>query len=224
MKKTRKIISAIISIVSTVILVISLATIVYSLFFRKDSKVTFIGNVAMVRVVSGSMSPTIETDQYVLISKVDASELAVGDIITFVSSDPLLKGNLNTHRIYAINGDGTFVTKGDNSKTNPVPDSTPVAKEDIVGKYVMTLVVTGAILGFMSSPAGFLTCIIVPMLAIVIVSARDVVVALSHKKEVAGEAKNDGGDSEDEKVRLMIEKMKKSGELESIIKEKKKEE
>lgn len=220
MGKAKKTISTIISVLSIIILVVSVITILYSLFNRSEKDVTFIGNFAVVKVISGSMSPTIEENQYIVIEKVDPNDLKKDDIITFVSSDPLIKGMLNTHRIYAINSDGTFVTKGDNPRTNPSPDTAPVSKENVIGRYTMTLTVIGAILGFISSPTGFITFIIIPMGIIMISSARDLLSALSRKKKLSSAEEAEAQPlSEEEKIKLMIEKMKESGELDQIVKE-----
>ncbi|MBP5593282.1 MAG: signal peptidase I [Clostridia bacterium] len=221
MGKAKKTISTIISVLSIIILVVSVITILYSLFNRSEKEVTFIGNFAVVKVISGSMSPTIEENQYIVIEKVDPNDLKKDDIITFVSSDPLIKGMLNTHRIYAINSDGTFVTKGDNPRTNPSPDTAPVSKENVIGRYTMTLTVIGAILGFISSPTGFITFIIIPMGIIMISSARDLLSALSRKKKLSSAEEEAEAQplSEEEKIKLMIEKMKESGELDQIVKE-----
>ena len=74
MGKAKKTISTIISVLSIIILVVSVITILYSLFNRSEKDVTFIGNFAVVKVISGSMSPTIEESQYIVIEKVDPND------------------------------------------------------------------------------------------------------------------------------------------------------
>ena len=84
-------------------------------------------------IASGSMSPTIEIGDIVVVDKYycdNPKELAVGDIIVFK-----IKDTLYTHRIIKSiekNGKYYFRTKGD-YKDN-AEDTWIVLKEDIVGK------------------------------------------------------------------------------------------
>jgi signal peptidase I len=71
-------------------------------------------------VLTGSMTPTMPVGSLVLTQRVDASEVAVGDVITF--NDPRQPGREVTHRVAAIEStpDGpVIVTKGD---ANADPD------------------------------------------------------------------------------------------------------
>jgi signal peptidase I len=69
-------------------------------------------------VLSGSMSPTIETGDVAVTRTVDARTVEVGEIITF--SDPTRHGELVTHRVVDIerhdDGKLAFTTKGDANK------------------------------------------------------------------------------------------------------------
>lgn len=95
----------------------------------------------MLHVVSGSMEPAIESGSYIIIKETSLSELAVGDVITFVSEEPAIYGMYNTHRIYDIckdtySGETLYITKGDAYEE---PDSYVVSGDQIVGKMVKIL-------------------------------------------------------------------------------------
>ncbi len=78
-------------------------------------------------VLSGSMEPAFPVGSIIYYSKVDPSELKVGDVITF---RPNGGENMVTHRIHSIQ-DNKFETKGDaNSAVDPVL----LEYQDIVGK------------------------------------------------------------------------------------------
>lgn len=102
---------------------------------RGDSPALF--GYRMLHVISSSMEPEIQENTCILIRGVDADELEVGDIITFVSTDPSIYGYYNTHRIYDIyeNDEGIrcFVTKGD---ANDYPDVYDVTEDRLLGVYV----------------------------------------------------------------------------------------
>ena len=74
-------------------------------------------------VVSGSMAPRINTGD-VVISQ-DRDDYQPGQVIVFDDAD---RGAV-THRLQSIDGE-TFTTKGD---ANPTADSSPVARDDVLG-------------------------------------------------------------------------------------------
>lgn len=88
---------------------------------------------SIVKVVSGSMEPSIHDGDYIIIKKTDSSLLKEGDIICFYSTDDEIYGKMNTHRIVRRLDDGSFVTKGDTSFSE---DGKAVTADKIVGKYV----------------------------------------------------------------------------------------
>lgn len=88
----------------------------------------FICNYKMYIVISGSMEPTIKTNELVVVkTKLDHYE--VGDIVSYYENGydtPI------THRIIDYNeNDGYYITKGDN---NNVADSTKLYAKNIIGK------------------------------------------------------------------------------------------
>jgi signal peptidase I len=92
-------------------------------------------------VLSGSMEPTYDIGDVVIVRSVDTDSLQVGDAITFqaVSDDP----QLTTHRIVEIayGSEGrSFVTQGDN---NDVPDLAPVTPEQVKGAVWYSVPVVG---------------------------------------------------------------------------------
>ena len=81
-----------------------------------------------VVVTSGSMAPTVRPGDVVLLRAGEGEGLGTGTVITF--ADPARPGTLTTHRIVAVNPDGSYRTRGD---ANAVPDSTPVVPDRVVG-------------------------------------------------------------------------------------------
>jgi signal peptidase len=114
-------------------------------------------------VESESMSPTFLAGDLIFIKSCDPATLEEGDIITFHT---IINNEyaLNTHRIAELtvqDGVRSYVTKGDN---NEIADTHIIADGDIVGKYVMKLPKVGKVLDVLSSSAGFLIIIVLPML------------------------------------------------------------
>jgi signal peptidase len=103
-------------------------------------------------VLTSSMSPTLPAGTLVVIQPVDASALAVGDVVTYQlrSDDPTLV----THRIVSITatsgGAMAYVLKGDN---NPDPDVDPVLPEQVHGRVTYSVPLLGYVNSALSGAA-----------------------------------------------------------------------
>jgi signal peptidase I len=84
-------------------------------------------NWSSVVITSGSMAPSIAPGDVVVASPSDGHGLAPGTVVVF--HDAAWPG-LVTHRIVAVNDDGTYQTRGDANESN---DSTPVSPDQVVG-------------------------------------------------------------------------------------------
>jgi signal peptidase I len=97
-----------------------------------------------VAVYSGSMEPSIPVGGLALDRAIPASDVAVGDVITF--SDPYVKGRLVTHRVIDIlqTPHGlAYRTKGD---ANPGRDPWTIRLAGQVGRVSFTVPVVGYVL------------------------------------------------------------------------------
>ena len=95
-----------------------------------------------VAVLSGSMSPTFNRGDAVIINKLtkqEKNELKKGDIIQFISGTRYV-----VHRIYKVTndeyGNKAFITKGDH---NNAPDSDMVSLDNVIGKVSFSVPLIG---------------------------------------------------------------------------------
>lgn len=95
-------------------------------------------------VLSGSMEPTLQVDDLILVKKQD--DFQVDDIVVFQAD-----GNLVVHRLIELNGE-TAVTKGD---ANNASDE-PISKEQLIGCVVGRLPKMGVLTRFLKTPVGVL--------------------------------------------------------------------
>lgn len=89
-----------------------------------------------VIIYSGSMRPTFEVGDIVIIAKKNPQSLKTGEIISFHVPDSSIP---TIHRINDIKfqeKERFFVTKGDN---NRLPDHDPVQEKQVAGKVVLTI-------------------------------------------------------------------------------------
>lgn len=80
-----------------------------------------------VIVVGGSMEPTLEIGDVVIIKKLPQEQIKVGDILTYKLSE---NGDYCTHRIIEIDENGNFKTQGD---ANDSPDPAIVKYNNVIG-------------------------------------------------------------------------------------------
>lgn len=134
-------------------------------------------------IVSPSMVPTIMVQDAIIIGRVDPSDLEQGDIISYLATDSYYSGKVITHRIIGIEeaSDGTllFRTKGDN---NNVADGTLVDEDNVYGKVLFRIPMLGYIRQFLSTYFGWILCIALPLLYLIMTEVIRVRKLLNQKK------------------------------------------
>jgi len=181
-----KLISKIAGYVVTALLAVMLLSNVYTIIARAvtgEAQPKFLGFSSAI-VISGSMSDTIEVNDYIIC--LDVKDYDEGDIITFKSE----RGSLITHRIVGETESG-FITQGD---ANNTPDSEPVSKSDIVGKVVIILPKLGVFIEFMQSPMGLMCIVFAGFLILCLPSLAD---RCNQRKNEIGEAPMNGGNNDE---------------------------
>ena len=139
-----------------------LLTMMIQRCFEPNVPPNFMGYTPLA-VSSGSMSPTFEVNDMIIVDANDVETVDVGDIISYWSGDALV-----THRIIAAEmseANGTvYVTQGD---ANNSPDMVRVTVDQIYGKYVMHVPLVGGASLFLASSAGVITCVVVICVVII---------------------------------------------------------
>lgn len=125
---------------------------------------------------TSSMAATDFKAGDIVVSKAnpDTSTLSEGDIITFISQSELHYGKTVTHKIRKINinenGSREFVTYGSTTNTN---DDAPVPEEYVIGKYNFRIPSLGSFIAFLKTAPGYITCILIPFLIVIILNGID---------------------------------------------------
>lgn len=178
--KTKKVLSAILNVIITLVLIF-VAFITLNIIFSRDRGYTPIFGSTFVSVQSGSMEGEKpfwaegkqdgfnEGDliKITLLNDTGKIALETGDIITFYQT---IGGErqLNTHRIvskYSVSGNTYFITKGD---SNDIEDLAAVSADSVIGRYDgVKIAGFGKAIDFFRTSTGFLVCVVIPSFIIV---------------------------------------------------------
>lgn len=194
------------------LIAVMFAAVVYVMVCNFRGKVASIGGYSVMKVVTGSMEPSIHVDDYILIKKVDVSELKVGDVITFLSDDPQIKDMPNSHRITEINEDGTFTVKGD---ANPTEDVYKVRADRIIGRYVRKMRLFRFIGSFASSKKLLMILFILPTVCICIYESRSlfrIIRGTDEPQDETEQTQQENLTAEEKKEKLIREAIEKEKE------------
>jgi signal peptidase len=131
-------------------------------------------------VSSGSMIPTLNVGDIIVVRGVDPNTVTVGTIIIFHS--PYDYPTPIVHRVIAIdNQDGMlfFETKGDN---NGVADGWRVPAANIIGVYIMKIPYIGLLSLELRGPLGWILIVLLVML----------IIAMEYEESKKAQGKNAG--------------------------------
>jgi len=169
MKKAWKIISTVLVWIVVVIAVCMMVFTIVSVntFDRNDRDI--FGYRCYI-VLSDSMSATdFDAGDLVLVKKVDPTTLQEGDIIAYQSQNEENYGATVTHKIRAkttdASGNPGFITYGTTTDTD---DETVVTYPFILGKYQLALPKVGTFFQFLKTPQGYIVCILIPFLLLIL--------------------------------------------------------
>lgn len=177
--------------------------ILLNVVMTKSGDIPNVMGYSLFRVMTGSMEPTIPTDSVIVTHAVDASEIEVGDVVSYFSKDPTLMGAVNTHRvvdIYEEEGTVFYQTWGDANNAN---DLYPPTANEIIGEVVFSSYFLGIVVRLISNPLVFFPLIVIPLLVLLILN-----LIKSYRM-----AANIARQEEEKAIREAIEAMKKKADI-----------
>jgi signal peptidase I len=167
---------------SSVLVVLVIGCIGFLLFIsyqaqKNTNDIPSIFGYQPLTVLTNSMQSKISAGDMIFVKTTKASDVKVGEIITFKVKDTTTK--LVTHRVVGVTDSG-FLTKGDN---NNVQDNWEVKPTDLIGEVRIIIPKAGLIAKFVSSPIGFSIFIILPLLLLILMEVYERVIRFLNKKE-----------------------------------------
>ncbi len=138
---------------------------------------------SVTTVSTGSMEPAIPVGSLVALAPVEPDAVGVGEVVLY--SSPLDRDIRITHRVTEVvdSGQGPmFRTRGD---ANEDPDPYLVPAGNVDGAVRLCVPYAGYITRFAGSPAGFVTLILIPGIAIAGIVLKELV-TYSHYRHRRG--------------------------------------
>ena len=151
----------------------------------------------------------------------DVFELEPGDIISFISANPESWGETITHMIHSVERDKSgnligYRTFGTHTGT---VDEKIVEPEFILGTYSGKLPAIGKFFAFMKTTPGYICCILIPFLLIIMYNGANVVILFKKYKSEQTAAINAEKEQiekdREENQRMMAELMALKAKLEA---------
>ena len=158
-------------------------------------------------VISGSMEPAYSVGDLLYVKKVDATEIKVGDPITFILNEDLV---VATHRVVRVDTENQrFYTKGD---ANDIEDNEPVHFNNVIGVPQFCIPKLGYVSDFIQNPPGMYITIGAGVILILVVFLPDMIGKKKREEEnaelTAIKAENDQTSEENERLKAELERLR----------------
>lgn len=210
-----------ISALSSIILVLTVFLCLFVAIQVLSKGYVSIAGHSFFRVVTGSMSPSIEAGSLIHTQKEDIKTIEVEDVISFRSKSSGTMGKIITHRVVGKtigeNGEVLLQTKGD---ANLSMDGEYVTKDNYIGTVVWCSQkgsFASSSISFLTSKSAFLICIAFPCLLICGFILKDCVRKITKDVEAAVEEieriKSDEPKSEEETKEMSSEQQRGDDKL-----------
>lgn len=177
----------------TVLLVLSLCLLLYLLVGSKSKQLPFLRDYHIYTVISGSMEPNVPVGSVVVVKEQPPQTLQEGDVISFYSNDPMMAGQIVSHRIQTVLNQDIlmFITKGD---ANPAQDPAAALGENVIGRVVYCVPYLGYLLSFLSTRKGIFLVAILPCAVILILEVigliRNISSYVDEKNRASGDSQS----------------------------------
>lgn len=129
------------------LLVVIASWLCFDKFILKHQVPSIFGYSSLM-VATGSMSGTIEEGDLIIIR--DTDDYKIGDIVTFFQDGDDIP---TTHRIYNIDEDGKWVTRGD---ANNSYDKRSITSDEIIGEVVLVIPYVGTFIDWAVEGGGLI--------------------------------------------------------------------
>lgn len=156
------------SLIIKIIYIIIIPIVLYDIYLIVQTRINpektpNIFGIKTFTIISGSMAPTINVNDIIIIKETGQLDIQKNDIITFRVNDEIV-----THKVVNIEVEDNqlvYTTKGDN---NEVTDLCKIRYDQIEGKYIGKIPFLGKIFAFLKNEIVFEVMILILVIVYVI--------------------------------------------------------
>lgn len=209
-------------VVAIAVLMMVFTVVSVTTFDRNDR--SLFGYKAFI-VKSDSMKATdFAAGDLILSKEVDPATLQVGDIISFQSTNTENYGEVVTHKIRELttaeDGSPGFITYGTTTGTN---DESIVTYSLVLGKYRTKLPGVGRFFGFLKTTPGYIVCIFLPFLLLILVQGMNSIRLFKQYKreqlaEIEAQREQEKAEMAAERERLEAERLQSQQLMAELMK------
>lgn len=171
-EKKINILNIIITIIKIICIIVLILLILVLALQRFSNNKIAIGGYRVFNVATGSMVPTYEVGDVIIVKEVDTNSLVEGDVVSYLGKKGTFSGRVVTHRIVNIEDgeDGkTFTTKGDaNDEEDP-----PITSDQIYGKVIYKCVLISLFTKLMNNMTAFYIIFFIPFAILIFLQLKD---------------------------------------------------
>lgn len=225
--KTKRIMSIVKKVMTWIVSIFAvfmmLFTVISATTFNKTDRKIF--GYQILTVLSDSMKATdFEAGDLIFIKEVDPKTLKEGDIISYQSLNNDNFGEIITHKIRTLTTDAEgqpgFITYG---TTTGVDDEKVVVYSQVIGKYQGKIPKVGYFFTSLKTTPGYIVCILLPFLFLIIVQGVNGVVLFKRYKQeqittMNEEHQRQKQELEDERKQLEMQQEESRKMLEELTK------
>ncbi len=183
--KLKNTLKAVGSVLAGALVVVEIILIALVLVSRVSGQTPAVFGYQLFQIITPSMEPEIMVDDIIISKAYTGGEVQVGDVVTYIGREGEYRGKRITHEVIAADGN-TLITKG---VANPSADPA-IQTSDIIGVMVYKTVILGKIYKVISSTAGFIFLLVLPLVIMIISECRDLI------RQIRKEAQSGDEDNE----------------------------
>lgn len=158
------------------ILIIYVALLIFQRFSSNGSIMGY----RIYTIATGSMEPTLEVGDVILVTETPYEELKIQDIITYESKAIGTEGMIITHRIIDINSETKEIqTKGDaNDASDPI-----ITGDQVYGRVTYKFIIISLLTKIIRTKTGFYFLIFIPLVVVIFLEAADIITKPKDEEE-----------------------------------------
>ena len=172
MKKGLKILDVLFTVIKVICIILLILLILVLAMQRFSNNQIAIGGFRVFNVVTESMIPDYQVGDIIVVKDVPATELKLGDDITYLGKVDSFKGRVVTHRLIKIDDTEEETAYETQGIANDIPDPT-ITADQIYGKVVYKCIVISALAKLMNNMTLFYIVVFIPLAILIVMQIID---------------------------------------------------